>query len=152
MNNWEKEMSKDAGFCGREMDKRTSTHMFDTEKYIVRYEVDSNCYRKPTKWENVKNTASKTLKQVFVIPVNWLFGAIKCALCTPKKNCQIQIDLANYRISARLMQDRINELESENEVLLDYANNALREVLGFREEIAQKKKAAKKRPSSKKKR
>jgi hypothetical protein len=50
------------------------------------------------------------------------------------------------------MQDRIDELESENEVLLDYANNALREVLGFREEIAQKKKAAKKRPSSKKKR
>jgi hypothetical protein len=49
------------------------------------------------------------------------------------------------------MRDRIDELESENQVLLDYANNALREVIEFREELAQKKKAAKKRPSSKKK-
>jgi hypothetical protein len=125
--------------------------MFDTEKYIVKYEIGGNMYRKPTKWESLRNRVRNVLNQVFVLPLSWAYGALKCALCSRPKSCSKEIDLANYRISSKLMQNRIDELESENEVLRHYANNALREVHAFREELATKKKAVKKRPLLKKK-
>lgn len=145
MNDWEKDMKADAIHSLGDFYNRPK------EEFVVNYEK-CNYYRTPTKWESFKFKTKRLFKSVFVLPFTWLYGAIKCAFCSVKKECPTQIELANLRLSSKVMQDRIEELESENSVLRDYANNAMREVLEFREGLGAKKKAAKKRPSSKKKR
>jgi len=157
-------MAKDAGFCcGREIDKRTSNHFFDAEKYIVKYENAqhywANSMRVPTRWERIKSKFACAwcfAKTPFVK----LFYLVKYAFENFSKVISIKINIgqgydpmfevADLRKENENLKFQIAELNSENEVLRRHSNEAFYKSFGGLEDEP-KKKAAKKRPSSKKK-
>jgi len=146
-------MAKDASCCGRKSDKRTETHYFDAEKYIVKYEMADNYYRQPTKWEKVRNAITypfKRTKNAFMylgeMFYNWLpFGFIIGGKCCKSG------EIDELRLKLGKMTYLLKETEAENAVLRDQIDIyflSQRKGWGV---VEPKKKAANKRPSSKKK-